>query len=692
MPSGMHGTAYQVLEEQVKPPPARGWWRLNLFQDGATSLRRRQIQADIFAGALAALLVVVFNVITAGVVFTPGDELEDSMSNGVVLAFVTTCSTGAVMLLLSPLPIVTGGDVFLAAMYGREMKPTLLDQDEPFATLVVAMAMCSLFLGVTFWALGAAQAGKLVQFLPSPVMQGYLAAMGYVMIDSAAAMTTGCCLLEVGCLQASPDTPQLAVAMALGVALHVAQRLTTGLTQTFLTPALLLLLTLGFALLRAWLGDAMLATGTMNVSATPESAWRALLPVASLGSASWKAALQAAASTASVVMLPVAVGRLLGISAIESRGEVDVDYNRELRVPNAVMYAVQGTVGFMPCGTSVVSSLMIRDLGGTTKLAPLVALVLFVATTFGVGVVGVVPKVGFAMIMCNAGLSTLLDNVRRAWAQLSTFEFAMVLLHVALTVTFDLLSAVVLGLLFTAASFIVEYSRHSGVLQRASLQLERSKVLRAAADHAAIDAHGAAVFIVHLHGMIFFGSANSVVEAVRGRACTTHGMRMCMLRVHACAPGIHATHSMPHAHNTSGARPRAPARRGRAAEAALPAARLRPLLRHRLLCGLGALPVLPPRAARAGRACLRVRVAERAANAAARLAPRPLRTLHHTRPGPRVLREPRARHRAWRRRAKRRAARRARRPQGQALQRCELRRRRDGHGHHQICRHHRCRH
>ena len=132
--------------------------------------------------------------------------------------------------------------------------------------------------------------------------------------------------------------------------------------------------------------------------------------------------------------------------------------------------------------------------------------------------IGVVPKVGFAMIICNAGLSALLDNVRRAWTQLSSFEFAMVLLHVALTVTTDLLSAVVLGLLFTAASFIVEYSRHSGVLQRATLQLERSKVLRPAADHAAIDAHGAAVFIVHLHGMIFFGSANSVVEAVRDHA------------------------------------------------------------------------------------------------------------------------------------------------------------------------------
>ena len=176
MPSGKGGRAYQVLDEEVRPP-------------SANRLRLRQILADIRAGLVAAPLVIAFNAIIAGMIFSPGDELEDSMSNGVVLAFVTTCSTGAVMLLLSPLPIVTGGDAFLAAMYGREMKPALLDQDEPFATLVVSMAMCSLFLGVTFWVLGAAQAGKLVQFLPSPVMQGYLAAMGYVMIDSAAAMT-----------------------------------------------------------------------------------------------------------------------------------------------------------------------------------------------------------------------------------------------------------------------------------------------------------------------------------------------------------------------------------------------------------------------------------------------------------------------------------------------------------------------
>ena len=214
----MYGTSYQVLDEKADGPDAA--------PPRVNSHRRRQMQADILAGVLTALLVMVFNVIIAGVVFSPGDELEDSMSDGVVLAMLTTCSTLAVMLLLSPLPIVTGGDVFLAAMIGRHMNPSLLDEDEPFATLISSMAMCSLFLGATFWALGAAQAGKLVQFLPSPVMSGYLAAVGYVMLDSAAVMAAGCGLLEVGCLRASPDAPQLALAMALGAALYVAQKRT----------------------------------------------------------------------------------------------------------------------------------------------------------------------------------------------------------------------------------------------------------------------------------------------------------------------------------------------------------------------------------------------------------------------------------------------------------------------------------
>ena len=170
-------------------------------------------------------------------------------------------------------------------------------------------------LGAALWVLGAAQAGKLVQFLPSPVMSGYLAAIGYVVLNSAVTMTAGCALVEVECLYSgghdSDGVAQMLVAMGFGVATYVAQRFTSGFVQTMLIPFVLLSLTLLFALLRAHFGSDVLAAWTLQVDATPLTVWHALRPVFELRTKSWLAATRAAASTASVVLLPSAIGRLL---------------------------------------------------------------------------------------------------------------------------------------------------------------------------------------------------------------------------------------------------------------------------------------------------------------------------------------------------------------------------------------------
>ena len=103
--------------------------------------------------------------------------------------------------------------------------------------------------------------------------------------------------------------------------------------------------------------------------------------------------------------------------------------------------------------------------------------------------------------------------------------------RLALTAYLGMLAAVVLGMLLTATIFIVQYASHSGVLQSATSLLERSKVARSTAEQDVIEQFGAEVLIVHLHGMIFFGSANSVLEEVKmhlqtlaeltGTGCTT---------------------------------------------------------------------------------------------------------------------------------------------------------------------------
>ena len=119
----------------------------------------------------------------------------------------------------------------------------------------------------------------------------------------------------------------------------------------------------------------------------------------------------------------------------------------------------------------------------------------------------------------------------QAWRDLPTKDFAVVTLHIGFTVAFGMTAAVALGLMLTAALFIVEYSttsgaiaqhgaawklrwrdghstpreRHAlpcgaGVLHVSTGQLERSMVVRTAAATALLDAHGAAVLVVHLHG------------------------------------------------------------------------------------------------------------------------------------------------------------------------------------------------
>ena len=138
----------------------------------------------------------------------------------------------------------------------------------------------------------------------------------------------------------------------------------------------------------------------------------------------------------------------------------------------------------------------------------------------GSSVVTLVPKATFAALLVGLGSNLLFDNLRTAYSDLQTREFVLVVLHIGITGTLGMLYAVVLGMAFTALIFIVQYASHSGVLQCATSLLERSKVGRTVAEQDILEQYGASVLIIHLHGMIFFGSANSVVDEVRSHLAT----------------------------------------------------------------------------------------------------------------------------------------------------------------------------
>ena len=63
-----------------------------------------------------------------------------------------------------------------------------------------ALMVCSAVLAFGYVAVGVLRVGNLVQFVPSPVMAGYQASIGYLLLNSAATLSSGCSLLQPACL------------------------------------------------------------------------------------------------------------------------------------------------------------------------------------------------------------------------------------------------------------------------------------------------------------------------------------------------------------------------------------------------------------------------------------------------------------------------------------------------------------
>ena len=233
----------------------------------------------------------------------------------------------------------------------------------------------------------------------------------------------------------------------------------------------------------------------------------------------WSLAAREALLASVTAFVPNLLGKLLQFSALEGLFDMDIDYNMEI-CHAGYSQLVSAPAAMIPTVTYL-GMIVAHDMGARSFLPP--AMVIGGSTLLvfsGSYIVSLVPKAMFAALLVTSGLNLLSDNLKSAYNDLMRKEFALVVLHIGLTAALGMLSAVVLGMLFTAGIFVVQYSSHSGVLQSATSLLERSKVARTIAEQDILEQYGATVLVIHLHGMIFFGSANSVVEEIKAHLAT----------------------------------------------------------------------------------------------------------------------------------------------------------------------------
>ncbi|MEI8161861.1 MAG: SulP family inorganic anion transporter [Betaproteobacteria bacterium] len=489
-----------------------------------TSIVRRDLLGDCWGG-LAAMLVALPSAIAFGVtIFSPlsASLAAQGALAGIVgataLGLIAPVCGGSSRLISAPCAPAAAVLAALASGYGARGM-------EPMAILAL-LSVIGLLAGVTQIGLGLAGIGRLIRFIPYPVVSGYLSGVGLIIIGSqiprflGAPATAG--LLET---LKTPAIWMWQSAVVGGVAI-AAMLLTPRLTRKVPATILGLLGGIGTYLLLARFDPALLSTehnpllvGTLakGDAGFGEIVGRHWLAFANLGLRELGEAVVPALTLAALL----SIDTLKTCVVIDTMTDSHHDSNREL-TGQGLGNIVSSLIGGIPGAGTMGASLVNISSGGTTRRSGMIAGALsLLAFLVLVPLIAWVPIAALAAILIVIGLRMIDRHSLVFFFTPETRLDFMVIVSVILVAIFgNLIAASGVGVALAILLFIREQTRSSVVHSRIEGHQIVAKWARTPLDVMRLEHEAGEAVIFELQGSLFFGTANqlqAVLEPETGR-------------------------------------------------------------------------------------------------------------------------------------------------------------------------------
>jgi sulfate permease, SulP family len=483
--------------------------------------RTGTLLATVSAGVIIGIVEVVLAISFAALVF--GGYLEQFLPAGIGIYLIAATFSLAILAWRAGRRGVVGSvQDAAAAVLAIVAASAALDAQgsiyRAFYTVVAATIVVTLLTALTFLLLGTFRLGNLARFIPYPVVGGFLAGTGWLLMKGGLRVASGIDL-ELEKFDAYMDAFQLVrwvPAFAFGVALVVATRF---VRRPLVIPAMM---GVGLALFVA----GMLVTGSSIQEArdglwllgpfgSSEPLWEQWT-VRALTLADWSAVFDQAAGIGTAVLVAV-MACLFNVGGVELLLHTDLDSNEELRGAGWVNVA-SGLFGGIPGYHALSLSALAQQMAVDGRAAGLVAaLVPLGAIVFGATIVGLIPKMIVGGVLVFVGLSFLVAWVVDVRRSLPVGEYLIVLAIVFTIATKGLLVGLVLGLVLSVVLFAVNYGRIDLVHEIAFGTTYRSNVDRPPSEREALQRLVDRVQILRLNGFVFFGTASGLLERIRKR-------------------------------------------------------------------------------------------------------------------------------------------------------------------------------
>ncbi|MCY7323977.1 MAG: cyclic nucleotide-binding domain-containing protein, partial [Phormidesmis sp. CAN_BIN36] len=389
--------------------------------------------------------------------------------------------------------------------------------EEKLLTLTATIVINAVAGGIIFTLLGRFKLGGFVRYIPYPIVGGFLAGTGVLLVQGALHSIEG---LDLHHLTLSAFVePNVLLQWVPGLIFAIVMFAVPQLIEHFLViPGILAGAVILFYV-------ALAVTGTSIEQAVDRSLLLQPLPpsgiyrfetIPALTQANWSVVVQQLPSLAALWLVE-SIALLLNASGIELAASRDLDLNHELKVAGVASIASGlggGIGGFASSGENTLS----HHLGGTRRIVGWTITGICLAMLLGgASLLSFFPKFILVGIPLLLALEFFYEWLYQAWFKFSRSDYAIIVLIVVVTGTVGYLPGIGVGLIAAIVLFVVNYSQLSVSKRVGSGAFQHSNVMRNSEELNVLDAEGEQIYILELQGLIFFGTANKLLTQIRDR-------------------------------------------------------------------------------------------------------------------------------------------------------------------------------
>jgi SulP family sulfate permease len=477
---------------------------------------------SIIAGTINGIIFIVSAMSLAALIFT--GPLAGYLPQGIGILLVGSVIFALFSAFTSsyPLTLIAPQDIPIAilALMAITISSGIGDQLSPedvYQFIFVAIGVTSILVGCFFWILGRFKLGKLVRFIPFPVVGGFMAGTGWLIVKFSFTMMTDMdlTLSNIFLFFNMSVLIQWVPGLVFAVVLLLASR---RISHYLLTPGILLgsiLLFYGFTSFQG-LSFNDLETGGFLLGPFPEGGLFPGTPFPYVLDFRWDLFLTHLPAIATMMILN-AISILFNYSGLELIVKEDFDLDNELKI-TGYGNILAGLAGTPPGYITLSETSMAYNIGARTRLANIiVALMCGITLVFGATVVSIFPKVILGGLLLNLGLDFLVEWLVDTWKRLQRMDYFVIVIILLVIGTVGFLEGIVIGLLMSIALFVIKYSKVEVIKYELSGKTFSSNVGRSEPMNKILEEKGDQIFILPLQGFVFFGTANQILERVQKR-------------------------------------------------------------------------------------------------------------------------------------------------------------------------------